>query len=137
MNHGSRTSVPFPRPILQFRGGLWYCCSADFFRLRNPAQDSRSTGGGLPVVATEKAAEGLSLTHGTDILFAHNTDQFIARIGELFDHPQLTEGLRRQAANTVTKFSWQTIVREFAQSVQPLPNRLELVANGNTASIVV
>jgi glycosyltransferase involved in cell wall biosynthesis len=74
---------------------------------------------GLPIVATAKAAEGLSLTDGQDVVFARSADEFVARIGELFDNPALAEGLRIQGANTVAKFSWDTIVREFDRSVQP------------------
>jgi glycosyltransferase involved in cell wall biosynthesis len=53
---------------------------------------------GIPVVATEKAAEGLSLTHGKDILFARNADEFVRCVGELFDNPGLAAGLRERAA---------------------------------------
>jgi glycosyltransferase involved in cell wall biosynthesis len=74
---------------------------------------------GIPVVATEKAAEGLSLTHGKDILFANNTDEFVRCLGNLFDNPGFAAGLRERAAITVARFSWQTIVNEFERTLYP------------------
>ena len=84
---------------------------------------------GIPVVATEKAAEGLSLTHGKDILFARNIEEFLNCLGELFDNPRLAERLREKAAITIARFSWQTIVNDFERVLQPdgsgfLPNRV-------------
>ena len=75
---------------------------------------------GIPVVATEKAAEGLSLTHGKDILFARNADEFVRCLGELFDNPGLAAGLRERAAITIAKFSWQTIVNDFEQALHAI-----------------
>jgi polysaccharide biosynthesis protein PslH len=74
---------------------------------------------GLPVVATEKAAEGLSLTDGKDVLFARNTEEFVARLGDLFENPDLAAGLRVHAANTVAKLSWQTVVCDLGRIVYP------------------
>jgi glycosyltransferase involved in cell wall biosynthesis len=79
---------------------------------------------GIPVVATEKAAEGLSVTHGRDILFARNADEFVTCIGELFDNPELAAGLRQRAAITIAKFCWQTIVNDFERVLYPCRTRL-------------
>src|SRR5208282_5953149 len=69
---------------------------------------------GVPVVATEKAAEGLSLENGEDILFARDRDEFVGRISELFDNPDFAARLRERARHTVaSKFTWDSIARKF------------------------
>jgi glycosyltransferase involved in cell wall biosynthesis len=87
---------------------------------------------GLPVVATEKAAEGLSLTHGTDILFAHNTDEFVNCLGELFDKPGCAAALRERSAISVRRFSWRAIVQDFEPFLYP--NRSGLFARNGDSS---
>ena len=74
---------------------------------------------GLPVVATEKAAEGLSLTHSEDILFARNIDEFVNCLGELFDKPARAVALRERSAISVQRFSWHTIVKNFESFLYP------------------
>jgi glycosyltransferase involved in cell wall biosynthesis len=78
---------------------------------------------GIPVVATQKAAEGLPLIHGKDILLAQNVDEFIRCVGDLFDNPDLAASLRAQGTESVAKFSWKAIVSEFEESVNPSSNR--------------
>jgi glycosyltransferase involved in cell wall biosynthesis len=73
----------------------------------------------IPVVATEKAAEGLDLKHGKDILFANTTDEFVGCIENLFYNPALAAGLRERAAMTVARFSWETIADEFERVLYP------------------
>jgi glycosyltransferase involved in cell wall biosynthesis len=69
---------------------------------------------GVPVVATEKAAEGLSLKNGEDILFARDRDEFVGRISELFDNPDFAARLRERARLKVaSKFAWDSIARKF------------------------
>ncbi|MGA7872485.1 MAG: glycosyltransferase family 4 protein [Candidatus Binatus sp.] len=69
---------------------------------------------GIPVVATEKAAEGLGLKHGEDILFARDGDEFVRRISELFDNPHPVARLcERGRLKAASKFSWDAIVRKF------------------------
>ena len=65
---------------------------------------------GIPVVATEKAAEGLSLIHGEDILFASDRDEFISCLAAVFEHPGLKTSLRAQARATIEKCSWPHII---------------------------
>jgi glycosyltransferase involved in cell wall biosynthesis len=69
---------------------------------------------GVPIVATEKAAEGLSVRHGEEILFASDKDEFVRRLSEVFKEPRLASHLRRNAQRKVAaEFSWQVIVRNF------------------------
>jgi glycosyltransferase involved in cell wall biosynthesis len=72
---------------------------------------------GIPVVATDKAAEGLPLTHGKEILFASNAKEFVHRVGEIFDNPTLAAELCKQATQTIGSFSWDTIVGNFARDI--------------------
>ncbi|MFZ0245712.1 glycosyltransferase family 4 protein [Candidatus Binatus sp.] len=73
---------------------------------------------GIPVVATEKAAEGLSLKHGEDILFARDGDEFVRRISELFDSPDFVARLcERGRLKAASKFSWDGIARKFEDDI--------------------
>ncbi len=73
---------------------------------------------GVPVVATEKAAEGLSLKNGEDILFARDRDEFVGRISELFDNPDFVARLRERARLKVaSKFTWDSIARKFQDDI--------------------
>jgi glycosyltransferase involved in cell wall biosynthesis len=73
---------------------------------------------GIPVVATEKAAEGLSLKHGEDILFARDRDEFVRRISELFDNPDFVARLReRGRLKVASKFTWDSIARKFQDDI--------------------
>ena len=87
---------------------------------------------GLPVVATEKAAEGLSLTHGTDILFARNTDEFVNCLGELFDKPVCAAAMRERSALSVRRFSWHAIISDFERFLYP--NRSALLVQNSDSS---
>lgn len=73
---------------------------------------------GIPVVATEKAAEGLSLKHGEDILIARDADEFVCRISELFDNPDFVTRLCKRARDkAASKFAWDAIVRKFEDDI--------------------
>jgi glycosyltransferase involved in cell wall biosynthesis len=73
---------------------------------------------GLPVVATEKAAEGLSLRHGEDVLFAHDKAGFVNCIIHLLASDslrgQLREAARRKARD---QFSWPLLLRNFEYEI--------------------
>ena len=66
---------------------------------------------GLPVVATEKAAEGLPLTNRKNILFASNAAEFVGCIVELFEYPVHAAALAKRATSAIAQFSWPTIVK--------------------------
>jgi glycosyltransferase involved in cell wall biosynthesis len=69
---------------------------------------------GIPVVATEKAAEGLALNDREDILFASDKDEFVRRLSELFENPELFSTLRQSAQRKVkATFSWESILEDF------------------------
>ena len=73
---------------------------------------------GVPVVATEKAAEGLGLRDREHALFAHSPREFASAVGELFENPELAAGLVRAARQKVNaEFSWRTIVSDFEKTV--------------------
>ncbi len=73
---------------------------------------------GIPVVATEKAAEGLSLKHGEEILFARDGDEFVGRISQLFDNPDFVIRLCEQARLKVaSKFTWDILARKFQDDI--------------------
>jgi glycosyltransferase involved in cell wall biosynthesis len=76
---------------------------------------------GVPVVATEKAAEGLGLTHGEHFLRASNLQEFVNAIAALFENPVLAANLQSFARHRVkAEFSWQAIVRDFDQAIAEL-----------------
>lgn len=90
---------------------------------------------GIPVVATEKAAEGLSLIHGKDILFASNTDEFVQCLGKLFEDPGLAAGLRERAALTIANFSWRRILNDFEHTLYPHSPNLQPTNVGASAAV--
>lgn len=76
---------------------------------------------GLPVVATRKAAEGLPVSDGEEILFAQDGGQFVNRIAQLFENPDLAQSLRARARLMVAKsFAWEAITERFARDVATL-----------------
>jgi glycosyltransferase involved in cell wall biosynthesis len=74
---------------------------------------------GLPVVATEKAAEGLGLRHREHALFASSSLEFANAIGELLENRESAEGLVRSARQRVkAEFSWQAIAANFEREME-------------------
>jgi glycosyltransferase involved in cell wall biosynthesis len=90
---------------------------------------------GIPVLATEKAAEGLSLTHGEDILFAGDKDDFVRSLAELFENPCLAANVCERARVTIAKFSWQAIVNEFERALYS--HRLKILPESAGVSTAV
>jgi polysaccharide biosynthesis protein PslH len=73
---------------------------------------------GVPVVATEKAAEGLSLRHGEDVLFAHSELDFVNCVMELLYSESLRARLREAGRRKVReRFSWPVILRNFERDI--------------------
>ena len=73
---------------------------------------------GVPVVATEKAVEGLGLLHRKHFLLANNQQEFVNAIAAVFETPPLATNLRSSAEKRVKAgFSWQAIARDFEQAI--------------------
>jgi len=73
---------------------------------------------GLPLVATEKAVEGLPLSHGEELLIASSKDEFLAAIVRLFEEPALAASLRAAARKRIAdEFSWKGIIDELVQLI--------------------
>jgi len=74
---------------------------------------------GLPVVATEKAVEGLGLSPGEHFLVASNAGEFLDAIARLFEEPALAAHLRAAARTKISEFSWEGITRSLEQLIGP------------------
>ncbi len=73
---------------------------------------------GIPVVATEKAAEGLGLRHREHFLLANLQQELVDAIAALFEDPGLAAHLRGSATQKVNaEFSWQGIARDFERAI--------------------
>ena len=73
---------------------------------------------GIPIVATEKGAEGLGLRHREHFLLANNQKEFVDAIAAIFGNPTLAADLRRSAKQKVNaEFSWLAIARDFEQAI--------------------
>lgn len=73
---------------------------------------------GVPVVATEKAAEGLGLRHREHALFADNHREFARAIGELLDNHKMAARFAYSARQKVeTEFSWRMIIGDFQNTI--------------------
>ena len=76
---------------------------------------------GLPVVATEKATEGLGLRPDDHFLLAHDRHEFASAVVTLFENPRLASELSISAKKRImADFSWQTIARQFQQAIDQL-----------------
>jgi glycosyltransferase involved in cell wall biosynthesis len=74
---------------------------------------------GTPVVATSKAAEGLAVTPGHDILIADEPDQFAAQVLRLLREPGLRQQLARNGRRLVEDlYDWEAIGTRFGRLVE-------------------
>jgi glycosyltransferase involved in cell wall biosynthesis len=74
---------------------------------------------GTPVVATSKAAEGLAVTPGRDILIADGPDEFAGRVLQLLRDAALREYLAGNARQLVElRYDWQAIGHRFVDLVE-------------------
>jgi glycosyltransferase involved in cell wall biosynthesis len=74
---------------------------------------------GTPVVATSKAAEGLSVTSGRDILIADGPDAFAACVVQLLRDAALREYLAGNARQLVElEYDWQAIGQRFVDLIE-------------------
>lgn len=73
---------------------------------------------GVPVIATEKAAEGLGLRPHEHFLLAHTPQEFVGTIGALLEDSMFAKNLRRSASHKVrTQFSWYFVMDNFQKAV--------------------
>lgn len=74
---------------------------------------------GTPVVTTTKAAEGLDLTPGQEILIADTPDEFAGSVCRLLHDPVLRQQLARNARCLVERrYDWAEIGKEFVKVVE-------------------
>jgi glycosyltransferase involved in cell wall biosynthesis len=74
---------------------------------------------GTPVVATSKAAEGLDVTHGLDILIANEPAEFADQVVRLLRDPNLRDVLARNGRALVEeRYDWQAIGQRFVDLVE-------------------
>ncbi len=110
-------SIPYD-DFAGFVGACGVAVAPIFFGSGTRLKILEAMAAGIPVVATEKAAEGLSLKHGEDILFARDGDEFVQRISELFDDPEFAARLcERGRLKATSKFSWDGIARKFEDDI--------------------
>jgi glycosyltransferase involved in cell wall biosynthesis len=121
--------VPYQEPWIRNVGSIEYRDFAAFIKGCGIAVAPIFTGSGtrlkileamaagIPVVATQKAAEGLSLIHGEDVLFARDTLEFVNSLTRLLDNPELAAALRDRARLTVARFSWKRLIRDVEPSI--------------------
>jgi glycosyltransferase involved in cell wall biosynthesis len=70
---------------------------------------------GKPVVSTTIGAEGLPVTHGSDIVLADDPRAFASRVGHLLDHRSEAKALGAAARALVeAKYSWASAADVFA-----------------------
>ena len=63
-----------------------------------------------PVVCTQKAAEGIKLEHGSDILFADTTEEFVEAIKSLVENPGKRKLMGETGFETVYRsYSWSAV----------------------------
>jgi polysaccharide biosynthesis protein PslH len=78
---------------------------------------------GLPLVATDKAVEGLGLRGGEHFLKASSESDFVNAIDCLYKEPAIAGGLRAKALEKVAEFGWPRIASDFAQTLTSECNR--------------
>jgi glycosyltransferase involved in cell wall biosynthesis len=81
---------------------------------------NQSMGFGVPVVATSVAAEGMPLTHGTEIMIANEPESFADAVVSLYNSASLWDELSQNAlAKTRMLFSVETARRQLARLLDP------------------
>src|SRR5262249_18019984 len=72
---------------------------------------------GQPIVSTSVGAEGLTVTHGHDIVLADSAEAFADAVASLLRDPAARERLGRTARQGVERaFSWDRAAGEFADA---------------------
>ncbi len=72
---------------------------------------------GLPVVASEKAVEGLGLIDGQHYLRATSVEEFLNAIALLQGDMAIAQRLRLRARAKVQEYSWRAIAQSFASHI--------------------
>ena len=76
----------------------------------------------VPVVSTAVGAEGLPVTHGTDILIADSPQDFADRCLDLLADPGLGRGIVENAWGMIsTRFSWDSVTSSFERILEQAP----------------
>ncbi|MEK9149686.1 MAG: glycosyltransferase, partial [Candidatus Desantisbacteria bacterium] len=74
-----------------------------------------------PVVSTTIGAEGLTVTHGEDILLADTPYEFAKEITGLLEDPELQKRIGKAGREMVTKYySWDKIAECFQRICEKL-----------------
>jgi glycosyltransferase involved in cell wall biosynthesis len=64
---------------------------------------------GVPVIATQTAADGLPYRDGTDLLLAEDPDEFACAVVRLWGDPSLADRLVAEAKQTVMPFAAERV----------------------------
>jgi glycosyltransferase involved in cell wall biosynthesis len=76
------------------------------FGIKNKTLEAMAAG--VPVVASDRGLEGLAVEHPQRALRANSTDEYVAAISHLFDHPDQRVLLAQQARELIeTTFTWE------------------------------
>jgi glycosyltransferase involved in cell wall biosynthesis len=87
---------------------------------------------GTPVISTSVGAEGLAVTHGTDIVIADTANQFTAEVVRLARSPALRASLSRGGRALVeTHYAWGVIGQTLRSNVERLGPTLAPVESGS------
>ncbi|NIM04969.1 MAG: glycosyltransferase [Armatimonadetes bacterium] len=74
---------------------------------------------GLPVISTPVGAEGLKVKPGQHLLIAHEPEEFVDAVGQVFKQPLRTLAMTARARKLVEEeYDWGPIGRNFARLVE-------------------
>jgi len=82
---------------------------------------------GRPVISTRQGAEGLDVTHGSNILLADTPVEFAQHIFSLFGSPQLRERLATAGRQLVEKkYRWSICFDKLEDFYQALHSKTQV-----------
>ena len=115
--------LPDIRPAV---AGAWACVVPLRSRWWYEIKDFEAMALGTPVIATLKAAEGICITPGKNILLADTPEEFSAQTVRLLNDNQLRDELAKNGRELVEKnYGWDAIGTSFDRLIDIVMNKRE------------
>ncbi|KHD08152.1 hypothetical protein PN36_18035 [Candidatus Thiomargarita nelsonii] len=70
---------------------------------------------GVPVVATQKGAEGIEVVQGQDIFIEEDMDKFVNQIIQLIENPELRQQIGQAGRHFVEQLDWRKIGERYVK----------------------
>ena len=70
---------------------------------------------GLPVVATREGCTPDLIEDGKEGFLVKRNEDYLPKVKELLDHPDISAAFKKQAKRKIQQFSWETVAQRYQQ----------------------